>query len=101
MELIMKIDYNTVTEVTSNGKTYTVVDKASDIGNPEGKCLLLCLPLVDGQDKPTDKKPDGFKYYARLGSKWGGKPIGHNGLRVDFYPLPKGVTASKQETELL
>jgi hypothetical protein len=97
----MNIDFDKVTQVTANGKQYQVVDKSEQIDNPEGKCLLLCLPLVDGLDAPTDKRPNGFKYYARIGSKWGGKPLGHNGLRVDFYPLPKGVTKSKTETALI
>jgi len=95
-------DLDKVTHVIINGKELERVRTNDNIELPDGKCILLGLPLQLGIDKPSakqlaknpDKQP--FKFWARVGSAFGGKPTGTNAIRVDFYPKPDGTTKSTE-----
>jgi len=91
---------DTVTHVIINGKEYERF-VIKDGGNPNGKAILLGVPCVEQSQAPSQKqiakgnnKP--FKFWARIGSNFGGKPIANNCLRLDFYPLQSGVTKSNE-----
>lgn len=86
---------DTVTHVMINGREYERFI-VKDGGEPEGKAILLGLPCKLQEQVSKDKDKEPFKFYCRIGSKWGGSPQVNNALRVDFYPLKSGVTKASE-----
>jgi len=87
-------DMDKATHVIIQGVEYERF-KIAEGGNPDGKAIAIGLPCKVNVTPATAKSKE-FKYWAKVGSSFGGKPIKDNCLRVDFYPKPIGTTSSTE-----